>query len=375
MKPPVAVCNGVLAVCNAAPDRAAASVTRAACAIAVNHTRVRPFAHLAPATPAGTRAGPVLAPTLYGEAEVTRLSRVLVAVDLTGESLEAFERGLALARVHGASLYVLHAVPADRAYGWRAGARFTRMAELRARAGGAGVEIQTVEQHGDPAEIIVVHAAARRPDIVLLGTALREGGHEPAPIVERVLQKVGCPVLCVPGGPPAGEHGEPAPARTPAVRHVLFAVRDAESVAAGLKAIVRLTGTVDRVTLLHVLPDLVADRARWYAWRTLHGPDERARIRQARRELEMAIPPEVRASTQVGVRVLRGSARGVIMRVADHMNVDLLVLGMSRRPFIRLLGSTTTRLVREAARPVLVLPVQRPLTEGEEPVRSRLRAA
>jgi nucleotide-binding universal stress UspA family protein len=298
---------------------------------------------------------------------VKRLSRVLVAVDLTGESLEAFDRGLALARAHGASLYVLHAVPADRAYGWRAGTRFTRMAELRARATDAGVEIETVEQHGDPAEIIVVHAAARRPDIVLLGTAMRERGHEPAPIVERVLQRVGCPVLCVPG--------RPAAAPTHAFRHVLFAVRDAESVATGLKAIVRLTGGVDRVTLLHVLPELVADRARWYAWRTLHGPDERARIRQTRRELEMAIPPEVRAKTDVGVRVLRGSARGVIVRVADHMNVDLLVLGMSRRPFIRLLGSTTTRLVREAARPVLVLPVHRPLTEGEEPVRSRLRAA
>ena len=78
-------------------------------------------------------------------------NRILVAVDATGDREAAFERALALARSSGAVLYVLHAVPANQPFSFRASQRLGRMADMRTRAEGAGVGVQTVEPHGDPA--------------------------------------------------------------------------------------------------------------------------------------------------------------------------------------------------------------------------------
>src|SRR5690242_428169 len=95
--------------------------------------------------------------------------RILVAASLTDGRDAAFERGLALARASGAELYVLHAVPATDAFSVGAPHRLKRAAELRRRAEDAGVAVRTVEQHGDPAEIIELHASTRAADLIVMG--------------------------------------------------------------------------------------------------------------------------------------------------------------------------------------------------------------
>jgi len=76
--------------------------------------------------------------------------RILVALNSPNGRDAAFERALALARSSGAELYLLHAVPANQPFSFRAPERLERQADMRKRAEDAGVRMQAVEQHGDP---------------------------------------------------------------------------------------------------------------------------------------------------------------------------------------------------------------------------------
>ncbi len=131
---------------------------------------------------------------------MTNHNRILVALSFTEGRDAPFERALALARASGAELYLLHAVPANHRFSFRAAERLRRSAELRARAEAAGVTAQTFEQHGDPAEIIVLHANARPVDLIVMGTARHTGWarlRRPS-VAERVLRRTKLPILVVP---------------------------------------------------------------------------------------------------------------------------------------------------------------------------------
>jgi nucleotide-binding universal stress UspA family protein len=126
-------------------------------------------------------------------------NRILVALKLTDAGDPAFERALALAKASGAELYLLHAVPANQPFAFRAAERLARAAELRRRAEDAGVRVVTAEQHGDPAEIIVLHADARAVDFIVMASERRTGWarfRRPS-VTERVLRRTKRPTLVV----------------------------------------------------------------------------------------------------------------------------------------------------------------------------------
>jgi nucleotide-binding universal stress UspA family protein len=115
----------------------------------------------------------------------------LCAIDLTKASRTAFDRALSIARVSKAKLYVLHAVPANMPFSWRASDRLGRLTELRIRAERAGV--------GDPARVIVLHAHSRKADLVV-GCNRRRGWRRfrEGSVGERVLRRAAWAVLIVP---------------------------------------------------------------------------------------------------------------------------------------------------------------------------------
>ena len=100
---------------------------------------------------------------------MTTIKKILCAIDLTKASRNAFDRALSVARVSRARLYVLHAVPANMPFSWRATERLELLTKLRKRAEREGVPVRMVEQHGDPASVIVLHANSRKADLVVLG--------------------------------------------------------------------------------------------------------------------------------------------------------------------------------------------------------------
>ena len=133
------------------------------------------------------------------------LRRILVAVNSLNDRDAAFERALMLARLSGAELYLLHAVPANRPFGLWAIDRLKRMTDMRQRAEDAGVRAQTVEQHGDPAQMIALHANARGVDLIVMGGEPRHGwGRHRSRVAERVIRRTNVPTLVVASDPSNG---------------------------------------------------------------------------------------------------------------------------------------------------------------------------
>ena len=131
---------------------------------------------------------------------MTTLARILCAIDLEKASERAFDRALSLAILSGARLHLLHATPANVPFSRRAPERLRYLTELRERAEGAGVKVRVEEQHGDPARVIVLHANARKADLVVLGSNSRRGWRRvrEGSVSERVLRRAAWPVLIVP---------------------------------------------------------------------------------------------------------------------------------------------------------------------------------
>ena len=141
---------------------------------------------------------------------MTTIRTILCAIDLTRASRNAFDRALSIARVSKAKLYVLHAVPANQSFSWHQSARLKLLTSLRQRAERAGVPVRTVEQHGDPARVIVLHANARKADLVVLGSNRRRGWQRfrEGSVGERVLRRAAWAVLIVPWDAPSSKRGQ-----------------------------------------------------------------------------------------------------------------------------------------------------------------------
>ena len=131
---------------------------------------------------------------------MTTIKKIMCAVDLTKASRPAFDRALSIARANKGRLYIFHAVPARDPFSWRATERLDLFTELRKRAEREGIPVRVVEQHGDPADLIVLHASSRRADLVVLGSNRRRGWQrfKEGSVGERVLRRAAWPLLIVP---------------------------------------------------------------------------------------------------------------------------------------------------------------------------------
>jgi nucleotide-binding universal stress UspA family protein len=136
---------------------------------------------------------------------VTTIKKIVCAIDLTKASRNAFGRALSIARVSGARLYILHAIPANYRFSSHQTERLELLTTLRERAERQGVPVRTVEQHGDPARVIVLHANSRKADLVVLGSNRRRGWQRfrEGSVGERVLRRAAWAVLVVPWDVPA----------------------------------------------------------------------------------------------------------------------------------------------------------------------------
>ena len=272
--------------------------------------------------------------------------RILVAVNSPNGRDAAFERALGLARSSGAELYVLHAVRASQRYSFRAADRLEQMRDLRRRAASAGVHVQTVEQHGDPAEIIELHATAREADLIVMGAEARPGWRRQRSLVaERVIRRTNIPTLVV---------SSDGPDDPTAFRNLLVAVDlspASKDVLGGAAAVAASEGV--QLTVMHTVTgveaaDAVHSPARWTV------PEYRAHVMDdARRALE-GIASAVPASIETRVQVSTGSAARTILEHAADVDADLVVVGRSQG--FKMLGSTALRVLRKNDRALLVIP-------------------
>ena len=283
------------------------------------------------------------------------LNRILVAVNSLNSRDAAFERALAFARSAGAELYVLHAVPGNQPFSSGGAERLDRFTELRKRAEDLGVRVQTVEQHGDPAEIIELHANARAVDLIVMGGEPRRGWAQRSSIAERVIRRTSVPTLVV-----ASDVAD-IPA---AFRNVLVALDLSPASKDVLCGAVALTaGEAVQLTAMHTISgleaaDAVQSPARWTV------PEYRTHVLRAARQTLAAVLSAVPARVDTRTEVSTGSAARAILEHAADLNADLVVVGRSRG--FKVLGSTALRVLRKNDRALLVIPSDAQRTKRSE---------
>jgi len=275
------------------------------------------------------------------------LKRILVAINAPNGRDAAFERALALAQASGAELYLLHAVPVNQRFSFRAAERLERMVDMRTRAEDAGVRVRAVEQHGDPAEIIELHANARAVDLIVIGGEARRGWRRRhrSLVAERVIRRTSVPTLVVPSDAPE------SPAE---FRNVLVAVDLSPASKDVLEGAIGLTADdAVQLTVVHAVKGVgAADGVQSPGWWLV--PEYRTHgLEDARRTLETAVSA-VRAGVDTRVQVSTGSAARVILEHAVDVGADLVVVGRSRG--FKMLGSTALRVLRKNDRALLVIP-------------------
>ena len=275
------------------------------------------------------------------EGAVTTPFRILCAVDASLPAAAAFEQALAMSVPRRAQLVVVHAIK-NTPYSWGAVERVSALSTLGERAEALNVPVRIRTQQGDTAGVILLHASAQAPDLIVLGS------HEPiglarfrfGSIADRVVRAATCPVLLVPAA---------TTQVTPSFSRVLCAVDASSHTRTMLGDVSRFVEGGGRLTLLHVINDSV----RRLRGRTLAG----AAANDARQRLLSMIEAR-NVQADVLATASETSAVDAILRIASETTADLIVMAATRSASLRerFLGSTAIRVSRRSSIPVMILP-------------------
>ena len=283
------------------------------------------------------------------------LIRVLTAVDFSEPARAAFNHALALSRTHQAELSVVHAVPGARSLAWYAHERTALIAALRQTAEAAGVRFKVSVRHGDPADVILLHARATRPDVIVLGTHQRSGvdRFRLGSVAETVTLQATQPVLVVPASA-AGRTAESAMS----FKNILVGVDFSAGSTAAVESALSSGNANSRVTLVHAGPNTSLSRASRYTEYPSEPDYQRLLARDEWLRFQETISATANTSRTVHARVVRGDASTEIARIATDVDADVILVGVTSHGFIgrRIFESTAARLIRIAKRPVLAIP-------------------
>lgn len=311
------------------------------------------------------------------------IERILCPVDFSEFSARALERAVRLGNWFEARVEALHVIPfvmpagaglpyfpapveattAEREQSAQELARFVEPFL------GEGVPIETCVREGDPWRVIRDEAEALPADLLVMGTHGRSGFEHMllGSVTEKVLRRAPCPVLTV-GNVPAH------PRTGPLFRRILCAADLTGASEQTLDMALSLATENDaRITLLHVVESLPGETGgRLYLAVPEIGPLRRDLMEQARQRLRDAVPDEARDFCDVSERVETGTAWREILRVAEEVDADLIVMGEHARGVLgrAFFGATSGHVVRQAPCPVLVVRE----TKARRPAREEVAA-
>jgi nucleotide-binding universal stress UspA family protein len=215
-------------------------------------------------------------------------------------------------------------------------------ARLRQAAANAGVGLEIAVEHGDPAEVILLYAQTWSPDLLVLGAQQRTGVGDQLPIravSESVALRAGWPTLFV----PRLRHRS-ADRSLKSFNRILCAIDFSRAATGALQYAMALADNDSntRVTVLHVVPgyDSVLIGNRWRRLQDVVCSSEVARHAKAR----------------VYARVAAGEASTEIIRLAENLKPDLIVLGAASRVGGKTFGGTVGRVIHTTGAAVLTVP-------------------
>jgi nucleotide-binding universal stress UspA family protein len=217
-----------------------------------------------------------------------------------------------------------------------------RVREQCTRTGTNGVLTEDVEVlNGEPARVINEVATSRGAQLIILGMGRHElvdriFGDETALKVARASH---VPVLAV----PEGDFSAP--------RHAVVAIDFSEGSVRAARAALRLLTTDGVLDLVHVVP---RDRLLFDAWVAQDEYMRFVRHSFTRFRARLAIPSNVRVDDVV----LNGDPARELLAYATRVDADLISAGSHGHGLVTrlVIGSVTTKLLRMASCPVLVIP-------------------
>jgi nucleotide-binding universal stress UspA family protein len=284
-------------------------------------------------------------------------ARILCGVVLSWRSEGAFNYAVAIAKSRRALLDVLFAVSDWHPFGWRVRERVAHLADIRRRVSESGVDMTLTVQYGKPAEVIQQHAAwsAGSTGLIVLGAPSRGSFARlrlPS-VAQAVVHQTDRPTLIVPGSDSV------APSVNVPFRRVLAAIDFSPASMSALDEayrIVRQDGAMMR--LLHVL-DIGQPPAPRLTFEFPVVDYAELLRKDATRRLRQLSPLSQELDGRVHVHVAVGLVFDQIVRNANEMDADLVVLGVTKRGVLgRLLGSTTGYALGRVGRPVLAVPAR-----------------
>lgn len=312
-----------------------------------------------------------------------KFRRILVPMDFSGLSRQAFICAVPLARQHRSRINLIHVVqppvvlppfpapglvmPVNTAR--LVGAAKRRLDKLAARFLPLELRGQTVVREGNPALGVVSAARTLKADLIVLSTTGRSGLSRAllGSTAERIVRHAHCPVLTVRrrrGAAPMPARSWKAPGYPPRLpwRRILVPLDFSLASLRALRVAVPLSAESGaRLLLLHVVePDPYPVGLEGAVLMTVGSASGQNTGRLLQRVARRFVPNSTRVTSLVG----RGRAGRVIVSTAEAKGVDLIVLSTHGHTGLNrlLIGSTAEQVVRRATCPVFVARIPRPRT-------------
>lgn len=277
------------------------------------------------------------------------MQNIIIATDFSAASENALLYGLGLARRSQAKVWITHVVgdtffskeTQQRAVddAWREGHR--RLTEHFIAGRLDGIENKLQVEQGSVTDVLIRQVEEHHADLLVIGTSGRSriGKLFLGSSAESIFRQAPCPVLTVGPRLVATE----APVEGP--RKILFCTGFSKhSLAAGEMAI-RIAERQDgELTLMHVGPDPLTGLRDDY-------------IHSSSKRLLAIVPSTAKLSAPVKTIVRFGVASEAMLRVADEIKPDLIVLGVRQPEGFgrRLRWATAFDVVSNAPCPVLTV--------------------
>jgi nucleotide-binding universal stress UspA family protein len=274
-----------------------------------------------------------------------QLTRILHPTDFSDCARQALVQAARLAQAHGAELHVFHAVLLHEQDPQRHQKQMQEYLALAAQEGAAGVK-SSEARSASPYEAIAQRVDELAPDLIVLGTHGRSAlGHLlMGSVAEKVLRHAPCDIMTLradarPG--PAGGRFHRVLVPVDFSEHAKRALARARGLAAAAGG---------ALTLLHVvepLPPMFL--AGGLEHRAQLDPDMPGRVEKHMQEWA--------GDASLPARMAEGQSARQIVRTADELGADLIVMGTRGLTGIShaLVGSVTERVCRSAHVPVLVV--------------------
>ena len=290
------------------------------------------------------------------------IERVICPIEPSVHSAHALHVAASWARRYDAWLHVLHVAPLPQPIfsptGLLAALPVRPLPEITSEVAQFVTETLGTD-HDAIVDVVqgqavgtIVHASARRHALLVMGTHGWSGLDRLllGSVTERVAQSTHCPLLVVPPRmPPATSDST--------LKQILCAVdfrpsslagsRYALSLAQENQASLELTTVIERRHQSEIGELLEAVQP------------EHDDVREIPlRKLRERVPDDARQWCEVQENVLTGSPPDVLLRRAEELGADLIVMGTGDRLHLHgvWLGSTTGRILRHAHCPVLIVP-------------------